>query len=163
MQFYVRCFNVHSHRYLQIFDCLLIIDPLPGYPHGIFTYIEAGTNSLRINTRFYATLSNGLYLRFLLSYSFHSSFVCIYCNAFSFLFCDPLLSLMYSTTFLYFVIGSLFICTLKWIIGYVFGGPYLLFFIVSIWIYFVYDLIITAYFHLSTHFFKKLSIFSNYF
>ena len=95
---------------------------------------EAGTNPLRINTRFYATLSNGLYLHFLffrtLSTSLSYAYTVTSYNLL--LFCDSLLSLMYSTTSLSFVIGSLFICTLKWIVGYVFGGLYLLFFRISI-------------------------------
>ena len=97
------------------------------------SHVEAGTNPLRINTRFYATLSNGPYLHFLFfrTLSTFLSYAYTVTSYYSF-FCDSLLSLMYSTTFLCFVIGSLFICTLKWIVGYVFGGLYLLCFILSI-------------------------------
>ena len=100
---------------------------------------------------------------FLLSYSFHSSFVCIYCNViFSFSYVIRYLFLC-TRLRLFFSLVSLFICTSIGVLNYVSGGLYLSFFKISMWICFVYVFIISSHFDLSTHFFNFFNIFSIYF
>ena len=100
---------------------------------------------------------------FLLSYSFHFSFVCTYCNVLFF----PLLwfvtfshVLDYVSLLCHWFLIHLYFkmdCGLcfRWTVP-----PFLNF--LSMWIGFVYDLIITAFFYLSTYSFKKIIIFSFY-
>ena len=79
-------------------------------------------------------LSNGFYLQLLIS-RIHSLFPSyhLYCNGqilfILFSLCTSLLFLLVLITIMYFVFfGSLFICTSNWILIYVSGGPYLLFY-----------------------------------